>query len=166
MKWRGGNSALFRYSVKAATFHSHFSPGLYVFDNPMHITSYLDIDRATRAPNSVHHPLDTLLNQRGAFLHEFRQGCAPGLLSRVVFVLPQDDLIDIETGHAGVDALLEDVLCELVGAVHDEGDFAERGVADALEAREVELDILDAVVGAVDVADGGRQEVNPRRDEL
>lgn len=127
---------------------------------------YLDIARASRTPNSVHHPLDALLDQGGAGLHEFGQGGAASLLLGIVLILPQDNLIDIEAGHAGVDTLLEDLGGELVGAVHDQGDFSSTRVTDALQAGEVELDVLDAIVGPVDVSDGGGEEVDAGVDEL
>ena len=132
----------------------------------IHVYLYLDINRTSRTANSIHHPLDALLNQRGTLLHELSERGPAGLLLSILFVLPQYNLVDIEAGHAGVDALLEDVGGELVRAVHDQGDFAETRVTDPLQAREVQLDVLDAVVGPVHVADGGRQEVDARVDEL
>lgn len=141
----------------------HIKKIIYILVYP---SLYLDVNSTSRAANSVHHPFDAFLNERGALLHELRQGRPAGLLLGVFLVLPQDDLVDVEAGHAGVDTLLEDLGGELVGAVHDKRDFPERGVADALQAREVQLDVLDAVVRPVDVTDRGGQEVDACVDEL
>lgn len=126
----------------------------------------LDIDGLARAPDGVHHPLDALLDQARAFLHVLGQRGAAGVLLGVDLVVAQDDLVDVQAGHARGDALPEDVGGELVGAVHDERDLAQRRLADRRQPREVQVDVLHAVVGPVDVADRRRQKVNARRDEL